>query len=907
MTKRVRELLPVLCAVALLVAALPRPELARAVGFTVDTQTDAPHDLPINGNCTSTLGPGGVGGPCTLRAAVQAANFLGGAQTINLPAGTYLLTVLGSDEDNAASGDLDILGNVTILGAGTATTIIDGNGTDRVFDVGRSAPAQLTLSGATVQHGKPPSSAFVQPEAGGIRVATNSAATLTNVVITQNNTPPPYGVITGGGILSNGALTLTNVTMSGNTAAGAGAALAVTAGTATLDGVIISGNVANGGHSGGGVFNSATLIIHNSTIAGNSADSFGGGGIDNNGNLTVNNAAFTNNTAPVGGAIDNNGTANLTNVTISGNAGSPAFHGGGAIRNKGGGVLTLTNVTIVGNTGASEPPPGGQLLNDGSVTLKNTILANPTTDNVSNPATNCRSGVDTPLTSAGNNLSSDSSCQLSGPGDRHTLDPRLGPLADNGGPTQTHALLSDSPAVDAGTNTGCPTTDQRGMTRVDGTGHGGAPCDIGAFEYQPPPLAATRTPTPTATATPIDTTAPQITSLTINGGAVATTFTSVTVSVTATDDYSGVAGMSFSNDGSTWSTLSAYAATAPWTLSTGDGTKTVYARVRDRRGNVSPPVTATIKLDAAAGTDYGVTVNQGALFTNTVDVTLTIGARANTAQMQVSNDGGFANAQWEPYNSRKPWQITQFGNFTIPRTVYVKYKDVSGNVTGTFQDDIILDVTPPTGSVALAQGAGPAPAASRTPTTATRDPVATLTLSANDDVSGVADMRLSNRGDFAGAQWEPFASSKSWNFDNANTVYVQYRDHAGNVSQSYSVALGTVAQATPTMVPTCAPRPAVAVTSTPSGGNLQVTVAASGAAHATLQTLRIGAATNALIDAGSQTGLTGNATITLPAGTQQTTFTVRRATAGQGTTVPLTITDSCGDWPTLVGGGPGAF
>jgi hypothetical protein len=104
------------------------------------------------------------------------------------------------------------------------------------------------------------------------------------------------------------------------------------------------------------------------------------------------------------------------------------------------------------------------------------------------------------VASQGNNISNDSTCSLTGPGDRNNIDPRLGPLANNGGQTDTHALLADSPAVDAGSNTGCPATDQRGVARpIDGTGRGVAICDIGAVEYQPPPFAATRTPTPTVT------------------------------------------------------------------------------------------------------------------------------------------------------------------------------------------------------------------------------------------------------------------------------------------------------------------------------------------------------------------------------------------------------------------------
>jgi hypothetical protein len=97
------------------------------------------------------------------------------------------------------------------------------------------------------------------------------------------------------------------------------------------------------------------------------------------------------------------------------------------------------------------------------------------------------------------------------------------------------------------------------------------------------------------------------------------------------------------------------------------------------------------------------------------------------------------------------------------------------------------------------------------------------------------------------------------------------------------------------------------VTTAPSNGALQVTVAASISAHAWLMSLHFGAGTNSLIDVGTQTGLTGITSVTLPAGTQQTTFTVRRATAGQATTVPLRVVDSCGEWPTFVGGGPGAF
>jgi hypothetical protein len=87
-----------------------------------------------------------------------------------------------------------------------------------------------------------------------------------------------------------------------------------------------------------------------------------------------------------------------------------------------------------------------------------------------------------------------------------------------------------------------------------------------------------------------------------------------------------------------------------------------------------------------------------------------------------------------------------------------------------------------------------------------------------------------------------------------------------------------------------------------------VTITADSAANASLQALHFGPTNGALVDVpGGQSGATGTFTVSLPASTQQTTFTVRRAVEGQGATVPLVVTDSCGEWPTLLGGGPTAF
>jgi hypothetical protein len=226
---------------------------------------------------------------------------------------------------------------------------------------------------------------------------------------------------------------------------------------------------------GGGIFNDGTLTVTNSTISDNSATGFG-----NNG----------------GGGIFNDGTLMVTNSTISGNSSSNL---GGGIKTSGGsqgGTLTVTNSTISGNSAHGSGNNGGGGIDSLSIaaTLKNTIVAN-------SPAGGNCSGA--PPTDVGNNLDSDTSCgfgtsnnSLSG------VDPMLSPLADNGGPTLTHALLENSPAINRGNNAfavepdGNPLNyDQRGQgfaRIVDGT------VDIGAFEVQgkgsePPPTDTPQT------------------------------------------------------------------------------------------------------------------------------------------------------------------------------------------------------------------------------------------------------------------------------------------------------------------------------------------------------------------------------------------------------------------------------
>ena len=216
--------------------------------------------------------------------------------------------------------------------------------------------------------------------------------------------------------------------------------------TLTLTNSTVSGNNSNSGASfgGGGIFNPGTLTLTNSSVSGNSSNAFGGG-IDNFGDMTLVNSTVSGNSARHGGGIINDGTLTLTNSTVSGNSTDGS---GGGINN--GGTVNLFNTTITNNRADADfnlSGIGGGVFNDGGSILifQNTILAG-------NFETDCAGTI----TSNGNNLMWNVSgdCTVNGGGVTFAI-PQLGPLQNNGGPTQTHALLSGSPAIDGGNPNGC--------------------------------------------------------------------------------------------------------------------------------------------------------------------------------------------------------------------------------------------------------------------------------------------------------------------------------------------------------------------------------------------------------------------------------------------------------------------
>lgn len=229
----------------------------------------------------------------------------------------------------------------------------------------------------------------------------------------------------------------------------------------SVSGVTIRNGGATAGGGGYAISNSGDLTVSDSAVVGNSA-----GGIvdDTNTTLALLRTLVADNTG--GGGLYNRGTATVETSTFAGNTGtarSGADPARGAITaNSSTGDLTITNSTIAGNSAGIDYAAVAA-----APIVGNTLLA----DN---------SGVDCglPVTSLGQNLESGTSCGFTGTGDIQNADPLLGPLSDNGGPTDTRALTAGSPAIDAG-GSGCQPADQRGYARPVGVA-----CDIGAFELQ---------------------------------------------------------------------------------------------------------------------------------------------------------------------------------------------------------------------------------------------------------------------------------------------------------------------------------------------------------------------------------------------------------------------------------------
>jgi len=360
-------------------------------------------------------------GDCSIREALAAAQANPGDDTVNIPAGHYVL-VNGQLETD------DFGNTTTIVGHSARDTIIDAGGQSRVYFVNDGT---INLSHVTITGG----------------VASGSET---------------FGSGQGGGIFFDGQ-------------------------HMTLDHVAVVGNQAlsqpDFGGQGGGIFADEAMTIINSLVSGNIAD--GSGGTFSGGQ---------------GGGIFANEPVDMTNVTLSDNEAKPAAgaafpdgQGGGEFVNE---TSTWTHVTVAGNrsSGALDNAAGGVFINE-DMTIANSLIAGNTVDGTEQ---NCVVNTTT-VTEQGHNLQGTSDCGFAAAGDI-TGNPVLGALANNGGETDTRALLAGSPAIDTAGADVCAATDQRDLPRPALAG-----CDIGAFELQP---AAPVPPAPPAPAK--DTTKPRV-------------------------------------------------------------------------------------------------------------------------------------------------------------------------------------------------------------------------------------------------------------------------------------------------------------------------------------------------------------------------------------------------------------
>ncbi len=455
-------------------------------------------------------------GLLSLREAIIASNADSGSITdiICLDTGIYTLSINPTKTNTATSGDLNITNtshSLIIQGEGIGNTIIDANFIDRVFNI--DPGVKLILRDLSIENGS------VKGKDGG-GILNNGNLILYDVGV-YNNSVTNNGF--GGGIASisngkgtNGDTFIINSDISGNTTERSGAGIYMigtstkgTLPTLTIDTSLIhenstiSGAASLGGDGGGGIsIQNATANIYDTTIACN--DAFDGGGIyaiEKNKEATVVNisgSTIINNLAEggkgpggsgVGGGIYDDGAAfQLTNSTISLNTASK----GAAIYIDHDGSMIIDNSTIANNSTLTNGQSGAiDTQSHGTVDLTSTIIAANDKDIIyDNNLSDDRDLSGTGFTSGGHNLignitnSSNDFSQTTG--DILSVDPLLGSIDDNGGPTLTLALQSGSPAIDAGSNPLPVTTDQRGEPRPDVPNTNP---DIGAYETQTlPPI-----------------------------------------------------------------------------------------------------------------------------------------------------------------------------------------------------------------------------------------------------------------------------------------------------------------------------------------------------------------------------------------------------------------------------------
>ncbi len=418
--------------------------------YLVNTTADLVDDNTDDGICHTSMNT------CSLRAAIMQANHLieTGTVSISLPAGYFAITRPINGPNGEDNGDLNLtIPNtanqfIAILGAGSANTVIDGNQMDGVMTIsaGRSAGiANLTVRNGLRQNGV----------VGGGAILNHGSMVILNCIVGDSSTNGA-----GGAIYSDSLLNVVDSRVSSSTAQGNGGGI-FSSGTLNVTGSTITGNVAIFNFAqGGGLYLSGPARIRNSTISANLASN--GGGLLTIDELTMVNSTISKNLSDTYGVgLFNFGHTFLYSTTIVGNYadfdGDNLGGGGGVFADTTGGHrLVAVNTLISSNTRRT-----ASLYDDCQGVLEVYGFN--------------RIGEPTGCTYSGNGA----------PAVGVVTRSTVGPLAENGGPTQTNALLAGSEAIDSTTPQGCIdntgallTTDQRGAARV-----AGARCDVGAYEY----------------------------------------------------------------------------------------------------------------------------------------------------------------------------------------------------------------------------------------------------------------------------------------------------------------------------------------------------------------------------------------------------------------------------------------
>jgi hypothetical protein len=353
---------------------------------------------------------------------------------------------------------------VTIAATGDTVSIANGTYSELA---GVTIDKSLTVEGA--------SSFFTRVYGGAIGVSVFSIEA--GATVTIRRLYVRHGLaVAGGGIFNLGDLTLEGVRVWQNKAAFGGGIFNAHEASLRMYGSFVSYNVAiktQVGCGGGGIFNRGFATLDDVTVLANqvSPNCIGGGIINLAGLLRVARSLVSLN--------DNEGIASEAPLIVIDTTVSRNWRNG--IRTMSGGHTLLNHVTVAENgigVGPGNGTAGLLVQSGGELTLWNTIVAN------NSPVQCFLEG--TALVNGSASLDSDNTCGLFAPDNLIGVDPKLGPLKDNGGTTQTHALRTGSPAIDHAFPEFCTATDQRGVNRpVDGDRDGDARCDIGAFEFVP--------------------------------------------------------------------------------------------------------------------------------------------------------------------------------------------------------------------------------------------------------------------------------------------------------------------------------------------------------------------------------------------------------------------------------------